>query len=71
MIFPEESAEWKKLDEQISKEIQELSDEILAKSQERLSKVFYIKDYSTTFETKYPLMCVPNPCTSEAQAVIS
>lgn len=66
MIFPENAAEWKKLEQQISAEIQPLVEEILKHGQERLSKVFFLKDYSTAFEPKYPLVCVPNPCQSEA-----
>lgn len=71
MIFPDEAAESKKLQDQISGEIEGLCHEILQQCHERLSKVFFIKDYNSAFLTKYPLVCVPNPCTSEAQAVIS
>lgn len=63
MIFPE--CESKTLEQQISSEIPVLSEEILKHAKERLSKAFYIKDYDSVFVNKYPLMCIPNPCTSE------
>ena len=68
--MPENSSESKPIIETISKEIQILSDEILEVSKERITKAFYLKEYSD-FEKKYPLICVPNPCTNEFQAVIS
>ena len=33
--------------------------------------MFYLKDYEEQFLKKYPLLCVPNPCISQSQAVIS
>ena len=40
-------------------------------SHERLSEVFFLKDYSSKFEIKYPLICVPDPCENIKQAVCS
>ena len=70
MILPESSIENKQIIEQVSKELDILAEEILQVSKERLSKAFYLKDF-TDFEKKYPLICVPNPCQNERQAVLS
>ena len=64
MVFPETSTEIKLLEAQVSQEIPQLAEEILKHSQERLSKCFYLKEYSA-FEKKYPLMCLPYPCQNE------
>ena len=68
MVFPE--TENKAIIDKISAEIQAISDEVLTVTKERISKVFYLKEY-TEFSSKYSLLCVPAPCTSEKQAVIS
>ena len=67
-VFPDGDS--KSLEQSISKEIPILSEQILAVAQERLSKAFFLKDF-TEFNQKYPLVCVPDPCNSQKQAVMS
>lgn len=47
-----------------------LAEELLKVSHQRLSKAFYLKDFSA-FKAKYPLLCIPHPCSSELQAITS
>ena len=48
----------------VNEEMHILAEGLLTESGERLSKVFFLKDYSN-FEKKYPLICIPSPLTSE------
>lgn len=70
MVFPEDSSVIKQLETMMNGELPVLCDELLKVTQERLSKVFYLKEFSA-FQKKYPLLCLPHPCSSELQAITS
>ena len=70
MILPEDAQNIKQLETMVSTELPPLGDEILKIAQQRLSKVFYLKEF-TAFQKKYPLLCIPHPCMNELQAITS
>lgn len=70
MIFPENAQKIKELETMISVELPVLGEDILKIAHQRLSKVFYLKEFSA-FKKKYPLLCIPHPCTNDLQAVTS
>ena len=64
MIFPESTSQNAEMIKQVTAEIQAISDEVLTVTKERISKVFYLTEF-TEFALKYQLLCVPAPCTNE------
>lgn len=69
-IFPENAQVIKQLETMISVELPVLADDILKIAHQRITKFFYLKEFSA-FKKKYPLLCIPHPCTNELQAVTS
>ena len=70
MIFPENSQQIKQLETMVSTEMPMLGDDILKIAHHRISKVFFLKEF-TAFKKKYPLICIPHPCVNDLQAVTS